>query len=105
MDDLIIILAAIVVWGLLPAGLHLMVMLQMAKNTQHRRSLAKQRLREWRNQVPHVALQWPKEAHMGTRCTEHSTLWYIERAHPDALRQEVTTVAQRAIDSPTHLPN
>ena len=99
MHSLLQILVGILIWGLLPAGLHLMVMLQIAKNNERRRTLAKR-------EVQHVALQWPKEAHMDTQCTEHSTLWYIERAHPDALRQEVTTVAQRALSDPsTHIEN
>jgi len=105
MHSFLHMVAALVVWGLLPAALHVFMQLQIAREATKRTCIARRRLREWRTRVPYVAPDWPKRAHMGTTCQCEATLWHISYARDDAFAQEVTRCAQRALDSSTHIYN
>ena len=104
MDSLLQAIGAMIIWGLLPASLHVFIQLQMAR-TAHRRHLAKRRLKEWRTRVPYVTPNWPRRAYMDTACQDEGVLWYVSTCREDALRQEVTTCAQRALNSAPHIHN
>jgi len=104
MHSLLQLFAVLVVWGLLPAGVYLFVQMHAYRATQKPARLAKQRLRAWRTHIAYVTPHWPKRAHMDTTADE-GVLWYVSYAREDALRNEVTTSAQRALDSSTHIYN
>lgn len=107
MHDFLTLLAVLVTWGLLPASLHIMLQLMVARSAtkhQQRLTIQQQRLREWRTCIPYVTPDWPRRAHMDTTCQCDATLWHISYARDDAFAQEVTTCAQRALDS-THIHN
>lgn len=110
MHSLLHMIVALVIWGLFPASLHVFMQLQIAREAEKRTRLTKERLRkarlrEWRARVPKVTRQWPREAHMGTICQCEATLWHISYARDDALAQEITTCAQRALNSAPHIHN
>ena len=113
MIDLIEFIAACLIWGIAPAGLHVLLQLMVARAAEKRsrrgrHALRKQRLREWRTRIPDTSAVQPVASHADHTCRSERLLWYLSYARDDAIAHDAQMLAHQAAHRArrsTHIQN